>query len=130
MDTFKLEIVTPEGLIFDGDVHTVTFPGAEGEFGVLPEHASLVSLLGTGVIEIEHNAGTHDSIVIDSGYVKVEETKTLVVVEGAVAIAGETESEIAKAIADAKRLIDKSSTSDYAIANIEAKVESAARAKF
>ena len=38
MDTIKLSIVTPTGSIFNGDVKTVTLPGKEGEFGVLPGH--------------------------------------------------------------------------------------------
>jgi len=45
MELFKLEIVTPTGVIFDNEVKQVTLPGAEGEFGVLPRHAALVSLL-------------------------------------------------------------------------------------
>lgn len=126
----KLEIVTPHGEIFNGDVKAATFPGAEGEFGVLPEHASLVSLLEAGIIEIEKADGSVDSIVIDSGYVKVDENKTLVVVEGAVPITGETESDMAKAIKEAKELIKKASNSDFAIANVEAKVETAAKTRF
>lgn len=130
MNTMKLEIVTPHGEIFNGEVKSATFPGAEGEFGVLPEHASLVSLLTAGVIEIEKTDGSKESIVIDSGYVKVDEDKTLVVVEGAVLITGESESEIAKAIQEAKELVQKASTSDFAIANVEAKVEAAAKTRF
>jgi F-type H+-transporting ATPase subunit epsilon len=127
METMKLEIVTPHGPIFSGDVRSATFPGAEGEFGVLPEHASLVSLLDTGVIEIEKTDGKTESVVIDSGYVKVDENKTLVVVEGAVPIVGESESEIAKAIKEAKDLVRKASNSDFAIANVEARVEAATK---
>jgi len=130
MDTMKLEIVTPLGPIFAGEVKSATFPGSEGEFGVLPEHASLVTLLTAGVIEIEKSDGSKESIVIDSGYVKVDEEKTLVVVEGAVAISGETESEIAKAIAEAKELVKKVTTSDIAIANVEAKIDAAAKTRF
>jgi F-type H+-transporting ATPase subunit epsilon len=126
----KLEIVTPHGEIFNGEVKSATFPGAEGEFGVLPEHASLVSLLEAGVIELEKTDGSKESIVIDSGYVKVDENKTLVIVEGAVPIVGETESEIAKAIKEAKELVQKASNSDFAIANVEAKVETAAKSRF
>jgi len=130
MDTMKLEIVTPQGPIFSGGVNRVTFPGIEGEFGVLPEHASLVTLLDAGVIEIEKSDGKIESIVVDSGYVKVDEQKTLVVVEGAVAIQGDTESEIAKSIAEAKELVQKASDCSFAIANVEAKVETAAKTRF
>ena len=130
MDTMKLEIVTPHGPIFSGEIKSATFPGVEGEFGVLPNHASLVTLLDAGVIEIEKTDGIVESIVIDSGYVKVDEEKTLIVVEGAVAIQGETESEIAKSIAEAKELVKKVSTSDFAIANVEAKVEATTKTRF
>jgi F-type H+-transporting ATPase subunit epsilon len=130
MDTMKLEIVTPQGPIFSGDVKSATFPGIEGEFGVLPQHASLVTLLDAGVIEIEMSDGKIESIVIDSGYVKVDEQKTLVVVEGAVAIQGDTESEIAKSIEEAKEMVKKVTTSDFAIANVEAKVEAVTKTRF
>jgi F-type H+-transporting ATPase subunit epsilon len=58
METIRLSIVTPNGMIFDGNVKTVTLPGKEGEFGVLPGHASLVSALTVGVIEIEKTDST------------------------------------------------------------------------
>ena len=54
MNTIHLEIVTPEGLIFSNDAKMVVLPGADGEFGVLPGHASLVSLLKIGVVDIEN----------------------------------------------------------------------------
>ena len=65
MDTIKLSIVTPNGEIFDGDVKAVTLPGKEGEFGVLPNHASLVSALTVGVIEIENKDSSKDILSHD-----------------------------------------------------------------
>ena len=65
MNTIHLEIVTPEGLIFSNDAKMVVLPGADGEFGVLPGHASLVSLLQVGVVDIENLDGTHDAVAID-----------------------------------------------------------------
>jgi len=44
METLKLEIVTPTGVLFDDEVKMVTVPGKEGEFGILPHHASLISI--------------------------------------------------------------------------------------
>ena len=57
MELMKLEIITPSGVIFDAEVKQVTLPGSEGEFGVLPKHATVVSLLDTGVIVIEKEDG-------------------------------------------------------------------------
>jgi len=129
MQTLKLEIVTPQGLIFKGDVKSVTFPGEEGEFGVLPKHASLLSLLKPGVIEFEKADGSKESIVINWGHVKVDENKATVLVDSAVALAGETESEIAKAIKEAKKLVERASENKAALATVEARIEKAAKMK-
>ena len=120
MSSMNLEIVTPNGSIFNGKIKEATLPGEEGEFGVLPEHASLLSLLGTGVISIVKDNGNEEAIAIDSGYAKVEENKALCVVEGAVAISGDSDSEIAKALDDAKELLEKASDSATAIAKVDA----------
>ncbi len=119
MSSMKLEIVTPNGSIFNSEIKEATFPGKEGEFGVLPEHASLLSLLGTGVISIVKTDGSEEGVAIDGGYAKVEENKTLCVVEGAVSISGDTESEVAKAIEEAKELLEGASDSATAIAKVE-----------
>jgi len=127
METLKLEILTPNGMIFSGDVKQVTLPGEEGEFGVLPQHASLTTLLKAGVIEIEKEDGTTESVVVNWGVVQVDEHKTNVLVDGAVAIRGETEGAIAKALDDAKRLIKDVSDSNIAIAAVSAKLDTAAK---
>jgi F-type H+-transporting ATPase subunit epsilon len=127
METLKLEIVTPLGQIFDGQVRSVTFPGEEGEFGVLPRHASLLALLQTGVVEIEKADGTKESVVIDSGYVKVDEDKATALVEGAIPLAGSDESEIARRIEEAKELVQKASENRAALAAVEARIEKAAK---
>lgn len=127
METLKLEIVTPHGLIFDGEVKNVTFPGEEGEFGVLPRHASLLSLLRAGVIEFEKKDGKKESIVINWGHVKVDENKAIVLVDTAISLAKESESEVAKAIKEAKELVEKASENKAALAAVEAKIEKAAK---
>jgi len=118
----KLEIVTPNGVIFDDEVKQVTLPGSEGEFGVLPRHATLVSLLDTGVIVIEKADGSEVAVAINSGYVKVDEEKTTCIVDGAVALSGE-DSDLAKALEEAKELIKKAESSSVAIASAVSKVE-------
>jgi len=120
MSSMNLEIVTPDGLVFDGQIKEATLPGKEGEFGILPEHASLLSLLTTGVITIVKTDGSEEGVVIDGGYAKIEENKALCVVDGAVPISGDTESEIAKALDDARDLLAKASDSATAIAKVEA----------
>jgi len=118
----KLEIVTPNGVIFDAEVKQVTLPGSEGEFGVLANHATLVSLLDTGVIVIDKADGNEIAVAINSGYVKVEEEKTTCIVDGAVALSGE-DSDLAQALEAAKELLKKTESSAAAIASAVSKVE-------
>ena len=127
MDTLKLEILTPNGQIFDGEAVSVTLPGEEGEFGVLANHSSLSTLLEAGVIDIEKEDKTVESILINWGVVNVDEEKVIVLVEGAVAIRGESESAIAAALEEAKELISSIADSNPAIAAVSAKIESAAQ---
>lgn len=127
MEKLKLEILTPNGMIFDDYAISVTLPGEEGEFGVLANHAALSTLLEAGVIDIEKEDKTVESILINWGVVNVDEEKVIVLVEGAVAIRGESESAISKALDDAKKLISSIADSGHAIAAVSARIESAAR---
>jgi len=78
----KLEIVTPERLVFDETVDGVTLPGSEGELGVLPHHAPLVSTLGVGELRIR-SGGSEDWFAIVGGFVQVLPDKVVVMAETA-----------------------------------------------
>ena len=123
MNTMKLEVVTPTGLIFDGNVKMVTLPGKEGEFGVLPQHAQLVSLLDAGLITIDNSEGGETVVAINGGYVKVDENKVSCIVDGAVLISDE-DGKVAERFEEAKELLQKAQTSDVAIATAVSRVES------
>ncbi|MCG8345864.1 MAG: F0F1 ATP synthase subunit epsilon [Chlorobiales bacterium] len=70
-DTLQFELVAPEKLIFSGDVEMVVVPGTEGDFGVLPGHALLISTLRPGVIEIYENEKPKDRYVVGGGFSEV-----------------------------------------------------------
>ncbi|MFA7021709.1 ATP synthase F1 subunit epsilon [Aliarcobacter sp.] len=123
MDTIKLSIVTPSGSIFSGDVKSVTLPGKEGEFGVLPMHSSLISTLTVGVIIIEKIDST-EAVAINWGHVKVDENSVDVLVDGAIALTSGKDSEIAKNIEAAKELINSVKDSNVSVAAVEAKINS------
>ena len=123
MDTLKLSIVAPNGLIFSDDVKSVTLPGKEGEFGVLPGHASLVSSLTVGVIIIE-KGDTTEAVAINWGHVKVSESSVDVLVDGAVALTSGADSEIAKNIEAAKDLVNSVKDANVSLAAVEAKINS------
>jgi F-type H+-transporting ATPase subunit epsilon len=123
MDTIRLSIVTPNGEIFNDNVKTVTLPGKEGEFGVLPGHSSLVSSLTVGVIVIE-KANSTEAVAINWGHVKVDEKSVDVLADGAIALTAGKDSEIAKNIEAAKELVKSVKDSNISLAAVEAKINS------
>ena len=127
MDKLKLEILTPNGEIFNGEAVSVVLPGEEGEFGVLAGHSSLTTLLTSGVVDVEKEDKSVESIVISWGVVQVDEEKVIILVEGAAPIRGNNESEIAQALDEAKKLIKDVADSSSAIATVSARIESAAQ---
>ena len=76
----RLEIVTPERLAYSDTVDAVVLPGSEGELGVLPHHAPLVSTLGVGELRIR-KAGVEESFAIFGGFLQVRPDKVVVMAE-------------------------------------------------
>lgn len=56
--SFNLKIMTPQGLVFEGEVSSFTAPGSNGYFGVLTSHAPMVSAIGTGVLKVDTGGDT------------------------------------------------------------------------
>jgi F-type H+-transporting ATPase subunit epsilon len=77
-----LEIVTPERLAFEGDVDEVVVPGSEGEMGILPHHAPLISLLGQGVLRLKRD-GQEELFAIFGGFLQVRPDRVVVLAETA-----------------------------------------------
>lgn len=75
-----LEIVTPERLAYSDTVDAVTLPGIEGELGVLPHHAPLVTMLGLGELRIR-KAGETETFAIAGGFLQVRPDKVVVMAE-------------------------------------------------
>ena len=76
-----LEIITAEKKIFEGDVSMATFPGSDGSFQVLNNHAPLISLLGEGVVEYKTN-DQRQRVRITGGVVEVLKNKVVVLADG------------------------------------------------
>jgi F-type H+-transporting ATPase subunit epsilon len=95
MATLKLEIVTPEGQIFSGDVDSVLLPGAEGDMGILPHHEMLVTELSAGELQIVQKGKTQ-VLAIGEGFAEITGESVAVITDGAV-----NEQEIDEKIAEA-----------------------------
>jgi F-type H+-transporting ATPase subunit epsilon len=70
MATFHFDLVSPEKVLFSGEVSQVDVPGAEGDFGVLAGHAPLVTTLRPGILVI-YSERDAQRIVVDSGFAEV-----------------------------------------------------------
>jgi len=78
-----LEIITPDKKVFEGEVSIVTFPGADGSFQVMNDHAPIISLLKDGVVEYKSKE-TANQVTITGGVVEVLKNKVIVLADGIV----------------------------------------------
>ena len=78
-----LEILTPEKKVFEGDVVIATFPGSDGSFQIMDNHAPLISLLKEGLVEYKSKDATN-SIHITGGVVEVLKNKVVLLADGIV----------------------------------------------
>ena len=78
-----LEIVTPDHKVFEGEVISVTFPGTDGSFQVLNNHAPLLSTLKKGLIIYKDKKNEYD-VMVDGGVVEVLNNKVVVLAEAIV----------------------------------------------
>jgi F-type H+-transporting ATPase subunit epsilon len=69
-DTLKLEIVTPEAIVFSEDVELVTLPSLEGEIGVYPHHVRLVAQLVPGEILVTKD-GQERALAVGEGLAEI-----------------------------------------------------------
>jgi F-type H+-transporting ATPase subunit epsilon len=80
--TYQLDIVTPEKKVFSDKVDFAVFPGAEGELGVLFDHAPLLSRLIPGELRITKD-GKVDCLAISGGFLEVRKNEVSVITETA-----------------------------------------------
>jgi len=79
-----LEILTPEKKIFEGDVTIATFPGADGSFQIMDNHAPLVRLLKEGSVEYGTKDKSRTVVTITGGVVEVLNNKAILLADGVV----------------------------------------------
>jgi F-type H+-transporting ATPase subunit epsilon len=97
MATFHFELVSPERLVFAGEVSQVDVPGEEGDFGVLAGHAPYIATLKPGALTIYGDGGPQ-RIVVQGGFAEVGPTGLTVLAEQAMPAAEIDATMIAQAI--------------------------------
>jgi F-type H+-transporting ATPase subunit epsilon len=121
MTTFHFDLVSPEKLLFSGDVTQVDVPGEEGDFGVLAGHAPFVAIMKPGVLTVYGDGAPH-RIVVHGGFAEVGPTGLTVLAEEATPVEEIDAAMLAQAIKNAEEDINDAvdaATLDKARAKLE-----------
>ena len=78
----KVSVISPERVLFEGDVPSVVAPAFDGEVGILPQHAPMMTLLGKGELRLGAG-GNAGKFLVDGGFLQVFQDQVRVVTESA-----------------------------------------------
>jgi len=81
--TFNFELVTPERLVFSGEVQQVVVPGAEGDFAVLAGHSPFISTMRPGILEVSRAEG-RQQLLVKKGVAEADPQRLTVLAQTAV----------------------------------------------
>jgi len=84
-DALHFEFVSPETVLFSGEVDQVDLPGAEGDMGILANHAPLVTILRPGIVTI-YRGGAREPVVVTGGFAEVGPAGLTILADRAVAL--------------------------------------------
>jgi F-type H+-transporting ATPase subunit epsilon len=82
MSSLKLDIVTAERVVYSEDVDVVIAPGVEGQLGILPHHAPLMTTLQAGELVVRRG-GEEDTLAISGGFLEVRPDRVIVLADTA-----------------------------------------------
>ena len=85
-DKLKLELVTPSRLLLETETDMVVVPGGDGDFGVLPGHAPLLSTLRPGTMAIYDGDAVSERLFVAGGFAEVQDNLCIVLAEEALAV--------------------------------------------
>src|SRR5579862_7631174 len=100
-DALHFEFVSPESVLFSGEVDQVDLPGAEGDMGIFAGHAPLVTMLRPGIVTI-FRGGAREPVVVTGGFAEVGPLGLTVLADSAVARADFDLETLAAKIKDAE----------------------------
>ena len=77
----KIEVITPDTTVFEGEITSVRVPGSKGSFQVLKDHAPIISTLGNGPVMIVESNGKPTTINIEGGVIEVKKNRIILLIE-------------------------------------------------
>jgi F-type H+-transporting ATPase subunit epsilon len=113
MSSFLFELVTPERVLLREQVRSVRAPGIEGSFGVLANHAPLMTALAVGLVKVEYDNGDLEYIATSGGFMEVNRDKTTILADTAERANDIDIARAEEAISRAKQNLSGGSSVDY-----------------
>ena len=86
MASFHFELVSPERLLFAGEVESVIVPGSEGQFTVMRDHAPFMSTMKPGVVEVVESGSRKQRLFVRGGFADVSPTGLTILAEQAIPV--------------------------------------------
>ncbi len=81
----RVQVISPERVLFEGDATSVVAPAFDGELGILTGHAPMITALGTGTLRVESGAG-NQRFSVEGGFLQVVDDQVRVVTEQATSL--------------------------------------------
>ena len=113
--TLLCEIITPERIVYTNEVDMVVAPTIDGEVGILPLHAPLVSALKPGEIRVKHGAEHYEWFAVAGGYIQVHEDKVIILADAATASSQIDVARAREALELAQKRMSELATDDEAM---------------
>ncbi len=101
-ETFQFELVAPEEIILSEAAEMVTVPGGDGDYGVLPRHAPMITTVRTGVLAVYESRQIRERIFVAGGFAEVTPERLTVLVEEALRLEGLNRTDVEQALKNAQ----------------------------
>ena len=111
-DPFHFELVSPERLMFSGEVEAVIVPGTEGQFTVLKDHAPLMTRLKPGIVEVDETASKKSRLFVRGGFADVAPSGLTILAELAMPVEEFDAAAVAAQIKDAEEDVADATTDE------------------
>ena len=112
-DNFKLQIISPEKIIFSGDSKMVTIPSYEGDMSLLKNHISIITFLRPGIIKVQKNDENFISFFVQDGTVEYFNDSLIILSASAMSIKDLSKEFLDNIAADTQKKLDNKDLTDH-----------------
>ena len=112
-DNFKLQIISPEKIIFSGDSKMVTIPSYEGDMSLLKNHISIITFLRPGIIKVQKNDENFINFFVQDGTVEYFNDSLIILSASAMSIKDLSKEFLDNIVANTQKKLDNKDLTDH-----------------